>query len=78
MAFNKAFNVAFTTIMLSIFVVTTFASEQNNPGPLYKLCGDDFVNAYQDCCDYGYPACWRMALCGGKIEALERRGKWKG
>ncbi|CAB4006604.1 uncharacterized LOC100205786 precursor [Paramuricea clavata] len=66
--------IAFTTILLSIFVVTTFAREQNKPGELYKLCGNDFIAAYQDCCDYGYPKCASMASSDGKIEALERRG----
>ncbi|CAB4032099.1 Insulin-like prepropeptide ILP1 [Paramuricea clavata] len=87
MALNTV--IAFTTILLSIFVVTIFASEQNKPGQLYKLCGNDFIAAYQDCCDYGYPACASMASsdgniealepvpdpCEGKLKALERRGK---
>jgi hypothetical protein len=66
--------IAFTTILMSIFVVTIFASEQHKPGQLYKLCGNDFINAYQDCCDYGYPACASMATSDGNIEALEKRG----
>ena len=65
------------TIALSLLVAMTYQYEQGaKPGPLYKLCGNDFVQAWQDCCDYGYPNCANVPVVDA-VEALERRGEWR-
>ncbi len=59
-----------STIMLSIFVVPSYTNEQNKPGKLNKLCGNDFIWAHQDCCNND---CVNIVQ-SGVVEVLEKRG----
>ena len=60
------------TIILSTFVVGSYTNEENKKGPLYKLCGDDFAYAHDDCCNNG---CANVQfLAPNVVEALEKRG----
>jgi hypothetical protein len=61
-------------IILSIFVVTSYTSEEKK-GPLYKLCGDDFSAAHADCCHNG---CANVPyFAPSVVEALEKRGGYE-
>ena len=59
-------------IIFSTFVVGSCTNEENKKGPLYKLCGDDFTLAHDDCCHNGCASVPYYAQ--NVVEALEKRG----
>ena len=66
--------IALVTIILSMLVATTHQQKEvSKPGPLYKLCGNDFIQAFHDCCEYGYPDCENLPVVDA-VAALEKRG----
>ena len=66
--------ITLVTIILSMLVATTHQQKEvSKPGPLYKLCGNDFIQAFQDCCEFGYPDCANLPVVDA-VAALEKRG----
>ncbi|XP_028397397.1 uncharacterized protein LOC114521180 [Dendronephthya gigantea] len=68
--------IAFATILLIIVVSESGQNEQNKPGPLYKLCGDDFLHAFDKCCNHDLATCRSSVVSSseGVVEALDKRG----
>ena len=66
----------FMTVTLTIYLAAASLEEQHlKPRPIHKLCGQDFINTWSDCCEYGYSGCGNGITSEGQVEALRKRGK---
>ena len=71
---------ALAIILLIIVVSESEQAKEKKTGPLYKLCGDDFSNAFETCCNYDQATCRSSVVSSseGVVKALEKRGGYFG